>query len=187
MIGCRPFSEAEVLKIKSRLDKTRDQALFILGVKSGFRISELLSLKVSDVFSFGAVVDRIVVARRHMKKRTQSRSVLLHPEAKEAILKLIKEYELKPHQYLFKSRKGANRPMGRIQAWRILKEATRLEKLSGNIGTHSMRKTFADRMYNKLQRDLLRMQIALGHKSIQSTVNYLSFRQEEIDAAVLEI
>jgi integrase len=187
MIGCRPFSETEVLKIKSRLDKTRDLALFILGVKSGFRISELLSLKVSDVFQFGVVVDRIIVARRHMKKQTKSRSVLLHPEAKEAVLKLIKADELKPHHYLFKSRKGANSPMGRIQAWRILKKASRLEKLSGNIGTHSMRKTFADRMYDKLKRDLLRMQIALGHKSIQSTVDYLSFRQEDIDAAILEI
>jgi integrase len=187
MIGCRPFSEKEVKALKRRLANVRDQALFVLGVKSGFRVSELLSLKVCDVIQYDEVVDRVTVTRRNMKNRTQSRSVLLHPEAKLLILALVKTNELKPHHFLFKSRKGANRPMGRVQAWRILKQAVRAEKLSGKTGTHSMRKTFADRMYDQLKQDLLKMRLALGHQSINSTINYLSFKQEEIDAAILRI
>jgi integrase len=48
-----------------------------------------------------------------------------------------------------------------------------------------MRKTFANRMYDKLNHDLVRTQRALGHTNINSTVQYLSFREEEIDAAIL--
>jgi integrase len=52
-------------------------------------------------------------------------------------------------------------------------------------GTHSLRKTFANRMYERLHRDLVKVQRAMGHKNINSTVAYLSFREEEIDAAIL--
>ena len=48
-----------------------------------------------------------------------------------------------------------------------------------------MRKTFADRVYEKLNHDLVKTQRALGHRNINSTVSYLSFREEEIDAAIL--
>ena len=57
----------------------------------------------------------------------------------------------------------------------------------GKLGTHSMRKTFADRIYDRLDGDLAKTQKALGHKNINSTVQYLSFREEEIDEAILAI
>jgi len=48
-----------------------------------------------------------------------------------------------------------------------------------------MRKTFANRVYDALDHDLIKTARALGHKNINSTVQYLSFRQEEIDEAIL--
>ncbi len=48
-----------------------------------------------------------------------------------------------------------------------------------------MRKTFADKIYDRLGHDLIKTQKALGHKNINSTVSYLSFREEEIDEAIL--
>jgi site-specific recombinase XerD len=77
--------------------------------------------------------------------------------------------------------------MGRIQAWRILNAAAKALCLPGKIGNHSMRKSFAERVYNKLGRDLVKTQKALGHRSINSTVSYLSFIQEDIDAAIVGI
>jgi integrase len=58
-------------------------------------------------------------------------------------------------------------------------------ELTGKIGTHSMRKTFASKVYEQLNGRLERVQKALGHKNINSTVAYLSFREEDIDAAIL--
>jgi integrase len=86
---------------------------------------------------------------------------------------------------VFKSRTGSNQPTTRIQAWRILQEAFAANELTGKLGTHAMRKTFANRVYEKLNHDLVKSQRALGHANINSTVQYLSFREEEIDAAIL--
>jgi integrase len=55
-----------------------------------------------------------------------------------------------------------------------------------NLG-QALRKTFADRIYERFGRDLIKVQRALGHKSINSTVSYLSFREEEITEAILSI
>lgn len=48
-----------------------------------------------------------------------------------------------------------------------------------------MRKTFANRVYENLGHDLVKTQRALGHKNINSPVSYLSFRDEEIEDAIL--
>jgi integrase len=88
MKGCRPLTEEEVVRVAHSFSGTyaaRDQALFLLGVKSGFRISELLSLWVGDVSPHGRLVDRVTVQRRHMEKKLEGRTVLLHPEAKTAL------------------------------------------------------------------------------------------------------
>jgi integrase len=50
-----------------------------------------------------------------------------------------------------------------------------------------MRKTFADRVYDRLGGDLVKLQRALGHRSIVSTASYVSFREEEIDEAILSL
>jgi len=57
--------------------------------------------------------------------------------------------------------------------------------LMGTLGSHAMRKTFADRVYVLLGHDLLRTQHALRHRNIQGTIRSLSFRQDDIDQAIL--
>jgi len=88
------------------------------------------------------------------------------------------------NDYIFKSKKGKNQPLKRIQAWRILKSVVNAKGLEGKIALHSTRKTFADRMYTKLGKDLIKTAKALGHKNINSTVSYLSFKTEELDNAI---
>src|SRR3989339_1702411 len=91
MKGARPLTDAEVKKIAIQLS-VRDRALFLLGVRSGFRVSELLSVRVQDVLdSAGDILDRVYVQRHNMKGRTCGRSVVLHPEARTALGVLILE------------------------------------------------------------------------------------------------
>jgi integrase len=187
MIGCRALTDSEIEGMKRTLLDARDRALFVLGLKTGFRVSELLSLKVRDVMRYGAVLDAVSVERKHMKRKISGRTVRLNNDAKSAISELIQTDRLEETDYLFKSRKGKNRPITRVQAWRIIKESANALELTGKIGTHSMRKTFASKVYDILGKDLVKTQKALGHKSINSTVSYLSFRQEEIDDAVLAV
>ena len=194
MKGTRPLTQPEiqaVLKSFRGKYEARDRALFLLGLKSGLRISELLSLRVGDVLEYGALSERISVERRATKGRREGRTVLLHPEAKEAIELWLRELEaegrLEPDQFLFPSRKGQNRPVSRVHAWRVLRRAYTENELPGKLGTHSMRKTFASRVYEALGRDLVKTQRALGHRNINSTAAYLSFNEEEIDQAILAI
>ena len=194
MKGCRPLTEVEIALVLEHLRgpyAARDKALFLLGVKSGFRISELLSLRRGDVVSKAGIAARVTVARRHMKKKVEGRTVLLHPEARDALaLWLVQLHELgymTPECFVFQSRRGSNAPISRVQAYRLLSRAFDAAELSGKLGTHSMRKTFADKIYENLGRDLMKTQKALGHKNINSTVSYLSFKEEEIDDAILRL
>jgi site-specific recombinase XerD len=199
MKGCRPLSDEEVQIIARSFGGTfakRNKALFVVDYRTGFRISELLSFRVSDVQQHGKIVDSVTVARRHMKKKTEGRTVPLHPEARAALsvwlegLQKMLKGTLDPQTPVFCSRvrdtaTGLRRAISREQAWRILKEAFTSNELTGKLGTHAMRKTFARRMYDKLGRDLVKTQRAMGHRNINSTVVYLSFREEDIADAIL--
>ena len=194
MKGCRPLTDHEVNVVAQSFGgtyATRDKALFLLGVKTGFRISELLSLTIGDVYQHAEVVARVTVKRAHMKRKVEGRTLVLHPEAQAAIQAWLSELAaagaLLPSRYLFGSRKGVNRAISREHAWHILKDVYATNGLSGALGTHSMRKTFANHVYDKLGHDLVKTQRAMGHKNINSTVSYLSFCEEEIDQAILAI
>lgn len=194
MIGCRPLTDEEIPQVLAALEHTsdpaRDRALFLLGHREGFRISELLSLRVGDFLQNGNYVDHVLVARRHMKGKQKSRGVPLHPEAKIAVISLIEKLagqgKTNPATYLFQSREGDNRAINRRTAWSMLQRVYAACGLTGKLGTHSMRKTFARRIHAKLGRDLMKTQKALGHARVTSTVSYLSFAEEEIDEAILK-
>lgn len=190
MGGCRALKDEEVAAVLAHLDGNayplRDRALFLLGLRSGFRISELLSLRVGDVIQNGLLSPSVTVAKRNMKKKTAGRTVVLHPEAKEALALWITEMGLADAKtFLFKSRQGG-KALTRTMAWTILNRAYRACSMQGKLGTHSMRKTFAGRVHEKLGGDIFKTQKAMGHASLDSTAKYLAVDQEEIDEAILK-
>lgn len=202
MIGCRPFTDDEIARLRDAMAgpyATRNRALLVLGVRTGYRISELLSLRVCDFLENGKLRERVAVARRFMKggkkgrkskkKRTISvsgRSVILHREAGKAVLAWITEAGLKDDDYVFSQPGHTVNPITRQSAWQILRAAADRAKIPWPGGTHAMRKTFAGHVYEKLKHDIFRTQKAMGHSSIGITAKYLSFKEEDIDAAVLE-
>jgi integrase len=120
MKGCRPLTEAEVALVQASFGGTyadRDKALFLLGVKSGFRISELLSLRIGDVSQHGRLVDRVTVPRRQMKNTREGRTVRLHPEAKATLATWLLTVRQDPsatvQTFVFRSRKEVNRPISK--------------------------------------------------------------------------
>jgi integrase len=120
-----------------------------------------------------------------MKQKLEGRTVLLHPDAKAALatwlMTLQQTTGMTRETWVFQSRKGVNQLIGKIHAWKILREAATTNEMTGKVGTHAMRKTFANRVYHKLNHDLVKTQRAMGHKNINSTEAYLSFVEDEID------
>jgi len=185
MKGCRPLTKSETDLVVSHLryDRhgVRNSALFTVGLMTGFRVSELLSIRVSDVFQCGRVVDAVTVRRANMKGKGEGRTVKLNAKAKVAIASWLEERG-DTEGPLFCS--TAQKKISRVQVWRIFNRAFKSIGMTGTLGTHCMRKTFADRMHGLLDGDLKQLQGALGHKWITSTSQYLSFKEEKINDAL---
>lgn len=175
MNGSRPLEDFEVKLMIQNLSGKRNIALWIFGLKAGYRISELLSLKVENVVQYNKIKDSVTVTRANMKGKHRSRSVVLHEEIKKALVDM-GVLTMEPSKKLF--------PISRVQAHRIIKKAVIKSKLEGKISSHTMRKTFCKKIYHALKKDLVATQKAMGHASVGSTISYLSFEQSEIDDAI---
>jgi site-specific recombinase XerD len=193
MKGSRPLSRLQVKAVLKATDSIRHKTLLTLGFCTGYRISELLSLKVSDVCTSGTIHSHVTVKASNTKTKT-GRSVLLNSDAKKALATLVEWLKTKgltdTATPLFLSQKrtinGALKAISRQQAHDILKGLFALIGEFGNVSTHTLRKTFAARVW-EATKQLPLVQIALGHKSINSTVSYLDFGNDDVDNAIMGI
>jgi integrase len=188
MAGCRPLNNEEIEKIKPLLNQ-RDRTLFILGIKTGYRISELLSLKIKDVLKHGEIVDTLRIERNFVKGKEKAQEIPLHNDAKAEIKALLDTLTLPFNldEYLFKSKKGENKAISRVQAHCILKDAINTLCIQGKVSWHSTKKTFAHRFYEKSGYDLRKTQIALRHKYIDTTIKYIEPDKKEVDDYILDL
>lgn len=177
MKGCRPLTTEEYEQVKNAFDNLRDKCLFVLGTRTGFRISELLSMKVSDVSGENGVFKSVKVRRGYMKNKSESREIVLHKEARETIKEYLMSVGLDEADWLF--------PYTRQAAHNALKKAFKNCGLSGTLSTHTMRKTFAKNVF-KNTNNIYKTKQALGHKDVGTTVKYLVVDQDEIDQAILK-
>jgi integrase len=191
MRGCRPLRPEEIAEVSQSFGgryQWRDRALFLVGLYTGFRITELLSVRWHDCVRQGQVTAALSVERRHMKQKQRGRTVALHPEARAALARWYTDDQpASGTLYVFRSRKGPNRPLTRQTAWQILMDAYVSCGMSGRLGTHSLRKTFALAVHEQLGRDLYRTQQALGHANIGSTIHYLPVAEAEIQQAIVSV
>ncbi|WP_285907676.1 tyrosine-type recombinase/integrase [Pseudodesulfovibrio pelocollis] len=199
MIGCRPFTDSEVRAMSAgfsgQVFEYRDRALFMLGVNSGPRVSEMLPLTIGDVVRGGRVRRYVEVMQT---KTDQTRELELNRDEQHALLGLIRAHHLAGwwgrEVFLFRSREGDNQPITRARAWQIINGQARRLGYDGTIGTHTMRKTFANNMYEELARrqragehvdPLVELAKAGGWKTVEAASRYLSFRREHIRACKL--
>lgn len=193
MKGSRPLSRLAVKAVLKATDSIRHKTLLTLGFCTGYRISELLSLKVSDICTNGTIHSHVTVKASLTKTKT-GRSVLLNSDAKKALATLVDWLKSKgltdTTTPLFLSQKrttnGALKAISRQQAHDILKSLFAKIGEFGNVSTHTLRKTFAARVW-EATKQLPLVQIALGHKSINSTVSYLDFGNDDVDNAIMGI
>ena len=93
MRGCRPLTNTEVERVLGAFagrSAPRDRALFVLGLKAGFRVSELLSLRLGDILEAGGIARRVTVRRRHVKGGNQFQSGLSSNPHRRAPVRLWK-------------------------------------------------------------------------------------------------
>ena len=85
---------------------------------------------------------------------------------------------------LFPSRNGGGRkPLSRRNAHDVLKVAFESAGLNGHLATHSLRKSFAQRM-DEQTGDIFAVQEMLGHRSVATTQKYLGVNYASVRDAL---
>lgn len=153
----------------------RNYFLFVFGINSGLRIGDILPLRVMDV-----------KGKKHLrvreKKTSHTRRIKMTAGLKAEINRYIRR--MADSDYLFPSKKG-NQPIGRMQAWQIINDATRSAGVEGSIGTHTLRKTFGYHFYQKTK-DVAMLQQIFGHSAPSITLRYIGINDDMVDAVMDE-
>lgn len=162
--------QAMALYLKGK--KYRDYVLFILGINSALRISDLLSLKVSDVRRKTRIILR-------EQKTGKIKDFPINTFCKSVLKEYI--HDMPDESPLFPSQKGTN-SISRIQAYRIIREAATAVGIKEKVGTHTLRKTFAYWVYRQEDYDIGLLQCLLNHSSSAVTLRYIGVTRDRLDA-----
>lgn len=186
MSGCRALTDSEITRVCESIDgryALRNKALFLLGLYTGYRISEILSLKVGMFYGdYGQLLEEVTIAKENMKGKKRPRTMPVHADAWAACLEWIESAGLTNDEYLFKSREGL--AISRIRAWQIFKSIFNALGFKGKVSLHSMRKTFATKVYYATGRDLIETRDIIGHVKMETTALYIGIDQEKKKSAV---
>lgn len=157
----------------------RNYVLFVLGITTGYRAGDLVSLQVRDVKEalrhgeFTIFEGKKLNSKNIREKNRKPRTAEIIP----AVGKILKEYirDRQDYEYLFRSRKGGH--IGVPAVSNILKGAGEYFGLKG-ISAHSMRKTYAYKIFRDNGNDILAVKELLGHSSIEETKLYLGLDRD---------
>lgn len=172
-----PIKDVENIKaIKSilRNHSQRDLLLFVFGINTGLRISDLLTLRLNDVWEDGKVKEFLML---HDEKADEERAYFINSKIQEELLKYLSLAPLCERDYLFKSKKD-NLPITRQQAYRIINQAARQAGIPGKIGTHTLRKTFGYHAFKAGVAISILMK-TFHHHSPKETLRYIGISKEE--------
>jgi len=164
----------------NKTEGIRNDAIIETMYSCGLRVSELINLKLSDLFfdeGFIRVLGKgskqrfVPIASSAIKKinfyRTEIRSKMNIKKEAEDIL--------------FLNRRGAQ--LTRAMIFTILKTLTKLAGLHKNISPHTLRHSFATHLLEN-GADLRSIQLMLGHESITTTEIYLHLDKQKLKQEV---
>ncbi|MGM7637541.1 tyrosine-type recombinase/integrase [Bacillus sp. Hm123] len=155
----------------------RDYVMFMFGINTGLRISDILQFKKRDVLG-----THIILFEQKTNKQNR---IFIAPDLRKILDKYIKD--LKNQDYLFLSQKktltGKQRPIDRTTAYRILKEAAEAIGYTEPVGTHTLRKTFGYNFY-KNYKDIGTLMKHYNHDNERITLFYIGIGQDDIDEKI---
>lgn len=155
----------------------RNYIMFMIGIYTGLRIGDILKLKVKDVKNKKGI-------RVKMQKVNKDIDIAFNPELKSALDEYCNAKD--PNDFLIKSREGYNKAIDKSQAYRVINNIGERFKLE-NIGTHTLRKTFGYHYYYSTDKDIVAVQLALGHRDSGTTLRYIGVLQSDINASIKKL
>lgn len=172
-----PIRSLEVIsRIKRDVkNNRRNYCLFVLGINTGLRASELLSLKIADV---QACRDDGTV-NVWQRKNAKYRRVTINDACKEAIdLYLQDRGVVDINELLFVGQRGA---LTSSYVTRLIKKwCSEAGAPPLNYGSHTLRKTWGYHQRVTFNADIPTIMVAYGHSSQQQTLTYLGIQASEV-------
>lgn len=164
----------------------RDLLLFELWINSALRISDLLQVRVSDLFEDSLEIKGFFNIRE--EKTGKANRITITPKVTET-LKLYKETysQVVQHKDSFIFFQKKTFPLGskaiwRKMSWVLLSRICQEVGLKWNFGNHTLRKTWGyQARMNAIP--LAIIQNKLNHSSLAVTQRYLGITMEEIEEA----
>jgi len=166
MIGTRPLTDTEARSVIESTDSARDKLIMLCGLTFGLRISESLSLNIKDLTGEYLSVKSL--------KNSSNQVYPINADVKAAFEALRQEYQNKGFSIdadtaLFKNRSGVR--MTRQAASNLIKKLS--ATMTGKINTHSLRKTFINKIYKATNNDMVQTMSYSRHKTLNSIGHYL--------------
>lgn len=164
------LSKDEVRKLINSLNNKKSKLMISLIYACGFRVSELVNLKPSDL----DFAEKIGHARQAKGKKDRIFNI---PEFLLEELREQSEKQRQAHQtYLFSGPKGQISPRN-LQ--KIVKKAAQKAGIDKQVHPHTLRHSFATHLLES-GTDIRLIQELLGHSSISTTQLYTHVSSEEL-------
>lgn len=157
----------EVAQFLDSLQRTQNykfHMLAVVGIYTGFRLSDLLRLTYGD---FSASKSSLVL--REQKTRKMRQTVIQEP-LRAFVLEVKRRYKHKNSDLMFPGR-NPDKPMNRTTAFRHLKAAADECGLK-RIAPHSLRKTYAVDAYRAFEGDIKKVSELMNHQYTDTTLNH---------------
>lgn len=154
----------------------RRYLMWLTGIYTGRRISDILKLKVKDVLGREAV--------QISEQKTGKSAEIYIPRDSELFKAYLERLaDMDPNAYVFESpipdpKTGSHRPVNRRTAYRDIQAIKDLFELTENLGTHTMRKTFGYWYYHDTH-DIGGLMIIFNHSSEKVTKIYIGIGTDE--------
>lgn len=153
----------------------RNAAMLELLYATGVRVSELVNLKLTDIYLEAGFI-------RVFGKGSKERVIPMGIPAQKSIqhyLETARGLLLKQYQstYLFVARAG--KPMTRQGFWKLLRKHASLAGITKKITPHSLRHSFASHLLEG-GADLRAVQMMLGHVDISTTQIYTHVARDHL-------
>jgi integrase/recombinase XerD len=167
------LSRQELERLFACARPPRNRALLMTTYAAGLRVSEITSLKVSDIDS------KRMMIRVEQGKGAKDRYTILSPRLLEELRAYWKLCQ--PHTWLFPAARDSNRRMDISMAQKIYYVTKHRAAITRGHGIHTLRHCFATHLL-EAGVDLRTIQSLMGHTSITTTMRYLQVRSEMLDA-----
>lgn len=158
----------------------RNYTIFQVGKATLLRVSDVLHLRYDDVYSQdGSIKHNAYI---HDKKTGKANTLFLEPvkEDLQDYYDWLKSNKIES-EWLFpslqKQHVGTDTPIQERQFYRIMQHVGELLGIN-YLGTHTMRKTGAYRVYTQTGNDIALVMSLLNHSSQAMTLKYLGIDQE---------